>query len=352
MLVLASAAGIAMIAPNRRLVVKAISVTAPFEIALIDVPRPELKPGWVKLAISHIGICGTDYHIFEGLHPFLAYPRVIGHELSGTVLDGNGTVFGAGDQVVINPYLSCYRCPACIEGKTNCCETLQCLGVHTDGGMAEEIVLPEINLYPVSGLSARDVAMVEFLAIGAHAVRRAQLQSGDRVLVVGGGPIGLGTAFFAGIAGGQVTMLDAAADKLQAAAGMGFATASIDDLEGQKFKAARGTGFDAVFDATGSIKAMNASLLQARNGGSLTLVGVVKGDLTWSDPELHRRELTIRGSRNATREDFDHVVASIKNGLVPTGKLATHSTSIDDVARDLPHWARDRTGLIKAIVTV
>jgi 2-desacetyl-2-hydroxyethyl bacteriochlorophyllide A dehydrogenase len=331
---------------------KAISIAAPHKIELIDVPCPDLKPGWVKLAISHIGICGTDYHIYEGLHPFLQYPRIIGHELSGTVIDGNGTAFKAGAQVVINPYLSCYKCPACLEGKTNCCETLQCLGVHTDGGMAEELVLPEVNLYPVSGLSARDVAMVEFLAIGAHAVRRSEMKMGDRVLVVGGGPIGLGTAFFAKIAGGSVTVLDAAADKLEAAAGMGFATASVKDLEGEAFKAAKRTGFDAVFDATGSIPAMNASLLHARNGGSLTLVGVVKGDLSWSDPELHRRELTIRGSRNATRVDFDHVVASIKDGSVPTDKLATHSTTMGRVSEDLPRWAHDRSGLIKAIVTV
>ncbi len=332
---------------------KAISIPAPHEIALVEVPAPELKPGWLRLKVSHVGICGTDYHIFEGLHPFLVYPRIIGHELSATVIDANGsTQFKAGDAVIINPYLSCYECPACLEGKTNCCETLQCLGVHTDGGMAEELVLPEVNLYPVSGLSARDRAMVEFLAIGAHAVRRSELKPGSRVVVVGGGPIGLGTAFFARIAGGDVTILDAAADKQDAAREMGFSAIGLEDLETDAVKAVRRSGFDAVFDATGSIRAMNAAIGLARNGGSLTLVGVVKGILNWDDSELHRREMTIRGSRNATRVDFDHVVDSMKAGKIPADRLATHRTDIERVAHDLPLWAHDRSGLIKAIVEI
>ena len=332
---------------------KAISCAAPGELALVDIDPPVLQPGWVRVGIRHIGICGTDYHIFEGNHPFLEYPRIMGHELSGVVLDPNGSArLKAGDAVVVNPYLPCYHCPACLEGKTNCCETLKVIGVHADGGMAEEIVMPEINLYPAAGLSLRDSAMVEFLAIGAHAVRRSELKPGDRALVVGSGPIGLGVAYFARIAGGDVTVIDAAPDKIAATSALGFRTFSLSELEGDAFKAVRRTGFDAVFDATGSIRAMNTSLLHARHGGSYTLVGVINGDLVWPDPEVHRRELTIRGSRNATKEDFEHVMSSIRTGLVPTSKLATHATTFDRVPVDLPHWAHQREGLIKAIITV
>ena len=332
---------------------RAISCAAPGELVLIDIERPELKSGWVRVGICHIGICGTDYHIYEGKHPFLQYPRIMGHELSGVVLDANGASgLADGDAVVINPYLPCYQCPACREGKTNCCETLTVIGVHGDGGMAEEIVMPEANLYKAEGLSLRDAAMVEFLAIGAHAVRRTELKPGWRVLVVGGGPIGLGAAFFARIAGADVTILDAAADKLEAARGFGFGAAGLDERDGAAFKARMGTGFDAVFDATGVIPAMNQAVGYCRNGGALTLVGVVKGTLSWEDPEIHRRELTIRASRNATREDFDHVMASIRNGGVPTDRLATHATSFDDVPVNLPKWAHERNGLIKAIITL
>jgi len=333
---------------------RAISCAAPGKLALIDIPRPELKAGWVRVGIRHIGICGTDYHIFEGTHPFLEYPRIMGHELSGVVTDANGSAtLKAGDAVVINPYLPCYHCPACLDGKTNCCETLKVIGVHSDGGMTEEIVMPEINLYRVEGLSLRDAAMVEFLSIGAHAVRRtAELKKGSRVLVVGGGPIGLGVAFFAKIAGGDVTLLDAAADKLDSARSLGFAAFGLDEIEGEAFKAKKGPGFDAVFDATGSIRAMNQSIFHVRSGGAYTLVGVIKGDLVWPDQEVHRRELTIRGSRNATKEDFDHVMASIKAGLAPTDQLASHATTLDRVPVDMPVWTHERTGLIKAIITV
>lgn len=332
---------------------RAICCAAPGELALIEIARPELKPGWVRVGISHIGICGTDYHIYEGKHPFLQYPRIMGHELSGVVLEANGAHgLQAGDPVVINPYLPCGHCPACREGKTNCCETLTVIGVHGDGGMTEEIVMPEANLYPAGRLSLRDAAMVEFLAIGAHAVRRTELKPGWRVLVVGGGPIGLGAAFFARIAGADVTILDAAADKLEAARSFGFGAVALDERESEIFKSGMGSGFDAVFDATGSIAAMNQAIAYCRNGGALTLVGVVKGTLSWEDPEIHRRELTIRASRNATREDFEHVMSAMRQGQIPTDRLASHATSLADVPANLPKWAHERSGLIKAIITV
>ncbi|RUT28804.1 zinc-binding alcohol dehydrogenase family protein [Arsenicitalea aurantiaca] len=332
---------------------KAISCTSPGTLEAIDVERPALGAGKVRVGIRHIGICGTDYHIFEGKHPFLQYPRIMGHELSGVVLDPNGVEgFAEGDAVVINPYLPCGHCAACADGKPNCCETLSVLGVHSDGGMCEEIVMPAENLYRADGLSLRDAAMVEFLAIGAHAVARTQVKSGARVLVVGGGPIGLGVAFFARIAGAEVTILDAAADKRDAALGFGFGAFGLDEIEGEAFGAVRRSGFDAVFDATGHIGAMNQSLYHVRHGGDYTLVGVIKGDLVWPDPDVHKRELTIRASRNALRADFEHVMASIREGLVPTDRLATHATSLERVPIDLPAWAAQRQGLIKAIITL
>src|SRR6185312_5757652 len=184
--------------------------------------------------------------------------------------------------------------------------------------MTEEIVVPPGNLYRADGLDLTDAAMVEFLAIGAHAVRRSQIEPGQRVLVIGGGPIGLGTAIFARIAGGDVTVLDAADDKVDASRGFGFRAAGPSEVEGDAFKAARRTG----------------------------------GDLVWPDGEVHRRELTIRSSRNATDVDFRHVMDSIRNGSVPAKKLATHATDLDHVADRLPGWAKDRSGLIKAIVTI
>ena len=136
-------------------------------------------------------------------------------------------------------------------------------------------------------------------------------------------------------------------------AGMfGFGAFGPGELDGDAFKAVARSGFDAVFDATGSIGAMNRSIFHVRSGGAYTLVGVIKGDLVWPDQEIHRRELTIRASRNALKADFEHVMASIRAGKVPTDKLATHATSLDRVPLDMPVWTHERTGLIKAIITV
>ena len=166
----------------------------PGTFALQERAKPREAPEGHRLVdIAAIGICGTDYHIFEGKHPFLNYPRVIGHELSGHLADGPD----AGRLVVVNPYLSCGTCRACRRGKPNCCSDIAVLGVHADGGMCARIVVPEQNLYPAEGLTPEQAAMVEFLAIGAHAVARSGCGAGDRVMVTGAGPIGLGTALFA-----------------------------------------------------------------------------------------------------------------------------------------------------------
>jgi len=188
---------------------RTIVCVEPGKLERREMPMPDASPGLVAVDIRAIGICGTDFHILEGTHPFLAYPRVMGHELSGVVVGGAASPdLAPGTSVVINPYLSCGHCVACRKGKPNCCATLKVLGVHIDGGMCERVLMPAENLYPAGDLSLRDAAMIEFQAIGAHAVRRSELARGDRVLVVGAGPIGVGAAIFARLAGGEVTLMD------------------------------------------------------------------------------------------------------------------------------------------------
>lgn len=163
---------------------------APGELLLIDTPTSADKNGHIRVKIGHIGICGTDYHIYGGQQPFLNYPRVMGHELSGRAVKAASTGrFAAGDLVVVNPYLACGSCHACTLGKPNCCENIAVLGVHTDGGMCREVVVPEGNLIAAKGLSDKAAAMVEFLAIGAHGVRRARIAKKSSVLVVGAVPV-------------------------------------------------------------------------------------------------------------------------------------------------------------------
>ncbi|WP_349294830.1 zinc-binding alcohol dehydrogenase family protein (plasmid) [Thioclava sp. 'Guangxiensis'] len=324
---------------------KALLCDEPHALSVVDRPRPDAKPGHVRLRIAAIGICGTDYHIYGGNQPFLAYPRVMGHELSAHALDNSADGrIKSGDLVVVNPYLSCGKCRACTIGKPNCCSDIAVLGVHTDGGMCEEIVVPQGNLYPAGDLDPIAAAMVEFLAIGAHGVRRSRLDTGSSALVVGAGPIGVGAALFAQIAGARVTLRDTSPERLA------LAQSILPEAKVELVSDAGDAVFDTLFDATGNINAMNAGLKFLDHGGSYVLLSVVKGDLSFADPEFHKRETTLIASRNALKVDFEHVMACMARGLVPVAALATHRTTLEGAVADLPKWAEDRGAVVKALI--
>jgi 2-desacetyl-2-hydroxyethyl bacteriochlorophyllide A dehydrogenase len=280
----------------------------------------------------------------------------MGHEISARVSEvGEGVSLELGSLVIVNPYLACGDCGACRKGKPNCCTNIQVLGVHTDGAQCEEILVPEGNLYPADGLSPAAAATVEFLAIGAHAVRRSMAPKGSRALVIGAGPIGLGTAIFARIAGHDVVLMDTSGERLtMAARAFGFEKGILaDDRAAEAVMAVtEGDGFDVVFDATGYAGSMERSFSYVAHGGCLVFVSVVKDDIRFSDPEFHKREMMLIGSRNATKEDFIHVADAIRSGQVPVDALITHRTTLDRVIEDLPRWASEKTGLVKAVIEI
>jgi 2-desacetyl-2-hydroxyethyl bacteriochlorophyllide A dehydrogenase len=244
---------------------------------------------------------------------------------------------------------------ACRKGKTNCCSRIQVLGVHRDGGMAEYLTVPAQFLFKTDGISLDDAAMLEFLAIGAHAVRRGSVEAGQRVLVVGAGPIGVAVALFASLKGANVAVLDSRADRLafckdalgvEHVVAVGEADkAALQELSGGDF-------FDVVFDATGNIKAMERGLEFVAHGGAYVLVSIVPDRISFADPEFHKRETTLLGSRNATADDFREVLAAMKAGLVPTRLMNTHRATLDDFIDVLPQWMEPSAGVIKAIVEV
>ncbi len=320
-----------------------------FELTTRDLPQ-SAPDGWVLLDIKAIGICGTDYHIFEGKHPFLEYPRVIGHELSARVVTSTDE-WKAGQLVVVNPYLSCGTCRACLRGKPNCCYQIEVLGVHRDGGMCGRIAVPAGNLYDAAGLSELEAAMVEFLAIGAHAVRRSEIGQGDRVLVTGVGPIGIGTALFARLQGAEVHLLDISATRLDGAREK-FGFERLHNVGEPLLLGELADGFDAVFDATGNGKAIEAGFPMLAHGGSYVLVSVVKGDISFVDSDFHKREMRIIGSRNALGEDFAQVIAALKSGEIDSQALCSEVLSLNDVPERMAQLAENRDNLIKAIVTL
>ncbi|WJR68178.1 zinc-binding alcohol dehydrogenase family protein [Neorhizobium sp. CSC1952] len=328
---------------------------APGKLSTIDRPKPLRGEGEVLLKLRRIGVCGTDLHIFTGNQPYLSYPRVMGHELAATVEEAPaGSRLAAGDTVSIIPYISCGHCSACLKGKTNCCRNIGVLGVHRDGGMTEYLSLPEEFVLKADGLSLDQAAMVEFLAIGAHAVARARIEPGQKVLVTGAGPIGLAVAIFAKLDGGDVTLLDGRADRLEFGRRHLGTTSTVQlgngDLE-QLSAITGGDFFDTVFDATGNAKAIERGFGFVAHGGTYVLVSIVSSDITFSDPEFHKRETSLLGSRNATRADFQRVMQAMRAGNIPEA-LITHRMMLRDVPEGFRKLTDPAAGVVKALVEV
>ena len=319
-----------------------------------DRSRPVRGEDEVLLRVRRVGVCGTDLHIFTGKQPFLSYPRVMGHELSGVVEEAPAhSALKPGDAVYVMPYLSCGSCIACRRGKTNCCVKIQVLGVHRDGAFTEYLSIPAPFVHKAEGISLDQAAMVEFLAIGAHAVRRSQIEGGERVLVVGTGPIGMAAITFAKLRGAQVTALDTRDDRLAfCEAHLNVdATVRIGETDVAQLSALTdGEFFDVVFDATGNPKAMERGFEFIAHGGKYVLVSVVRDAITFSDPEFHKREATLLGSRNATVEDFDTVVQAMRAGQIPDKALNTHRLTLADVPTGFSRLLDPSAGVVKAIV--
>lgn len=333
-----------------------VSCKNPLELMLDDRPVPVRQPGEVLVRIRRVGLCGTDFHIFTGNQPYLAYPRVMGHELSGEVVEADaGSDIRVGATVTINPYLPCGTCHACRRDKPNCCMNIRVMGVHIDGGMAEYVTVPEQAVVDVEGLSLDQAAMVEFLSVGLHAVRRGAVTPVDRVLVVGAGAIGMGVALFAHMTGAEVSLIDTNLGRVQRAQAIcpGLETAVVDDgVEAWLRERTGGDFFDVVFDASGNAKAMQTGFGYVAHGGRYVLVSVVRQDITFSDPEFHKREMQLIGSRNATKHDFQTVIDMIRSGALAVDKLHTHALALRDLPLQMPELLKTPDALLKAIVTI
>jgi len=317
--------------------------------------RPQLKKNHAIIKIKRIGICGTDLHAFEGTQPFFNYPRILGHELAGELVEfDNAPGFEKGESVSFIPYYNCGKCIACRNGKPNCCVQMQVCGVHVDGGMVEYLSVPSSSLLHSEGLSFDELALVEPLAIGAHGVRRAAVELGESVLVMGAGPIGLGVMEFVRVAGGKVIALDINEQRLQFCkeklkVSYTINTMSPDVVEQLK-EITNGDMPTVVIDATGSLKAINNAFQYMAHGGRYVLIGLQKGDISFSHPEFHKREGTLMSSRNATRQDFEHVIANMKKGEVKPTTYITHRVIFGDVKKEFESWLNPANAVIKAMV--
>lgn len=335
---------------------KYILCEEPGRLALKEKDEPKRGNNEVLLKIKTIGICGTDLHAFKGNQAYFSYPRILGHELAAEVVESeNNSGFKPGDKVAIMPYLSCGNCIACVKGKVNCCVNIKVFGVHIDGGMQEKVVLPAHVLIPTPRLSNEEIAVIEPLAIAAHAIRRAHISAGDTVLVMGCGPIGIGIMKLAQIKGASVIAMDINRERLQYARDKIGVNAVVMADEKALEVVKDMTGGDlagTVFDATGNKMALESGVQYMSHGGKYVLVGLSKGDLTFNHPVIHSKETTILCSRNATREDFEIVIDVLEKGVFPTASFVTHRVPFNEMIAGFESWTKPETGVVKAMVNM
>ena len=300
------------------------------------------RPGEALVQVSKVGVCGSDFHAFRGRHPAYTFPRIIGHELSGVIVEVSSNDFGlaAGDRCAIDPYQSCGHCGPCAAGRTNCCEQLKLFGIHMDGGMQELLSVPLHLLHKSETLSFDQLALVETLGIGAHAVARSGLNKHETALIVGAGPIGISAAIFAQMEGARVTVVEKNIRRREFVEAYGIHSLSEPD----------GHAFDVVFDATGNAQVMAASLNHVAAGGKLVFVGLTRDAVSIDDPLFHRKELTLLASRNSCAQ-FPRIIELMEQGRLDTSAWVTDRLQLAEVTTQFAGLP-DRPGLIKAIVDV
>ncbi len=337
------------------LIMKYLICEKPYKLSISEQTIPPLEKGESLLKIKLAGICGTDIHAYEGTQPFFDYPRILGHELSAEYVRGSKANVVAGDHVTVIPYFHCGECIACLHGRTNCCANIRVFGVHIDGGYCEYIAIKDEYIVEGKGLPLDKLVLVEPLAIAAHAIKRAHVTNQDTVLIIGVGPIGAGLLNFAQIAGAQKVIamdtntkrLKYAKDNLQVDA---IINPKEEDVMAVLKNITNGNMPTVVIDATGNHSVLQDAFAYIAHGGRYVMVGIQKNNLTFSHPEFHKREATLMSSRNATLQDFNYVIACLKEDKVNVQNYITHYLPFETVTSDFESLLRADTDVLKAVI--
>ncbi len=339
---------------------RAIEITEPRKLTEIKISAPSPPVGNEVLVKTHsVGICGTDASSYLGKFPFFDYPRIPGHELGVEVMaiGEKVTKVKVGDRCSVEPYMQCGDCYACRKGTTNCCEKMNVIGVMSDGGLCEQFLINEDKLHPSSLLSYEQLALVETLAIGCHAVNRLGLNQEDHVLIIGVGPIGLSALEFVKLTGAKITVMDMMEQRIEFCNKHytidSCITVSPDkDLIGEVQKLTNGDRFSAVIDATGNSRSMASALSYVAQAGRLLYLGVTTDNIIFPHPMLHRPEVTLMASRNALSEEFVQIIAFLEEGEIDTKPWITHRLAFDDVVEKFESVIDPSANTLKAIISL
>ncbi|MBB6480689.1 zinc-binding alcohol dehydrogenase family protein [Spirochaeta isovalerica] len=335
---------------------KVVKIDEPYKISLREMDVPAKKPGEAQIRIKRIGLCGTDLRSYRGQNPIVQYPIIFGHEIGGELMEEatiSGMKYPAGTVVTVNPYTNCGTCPSCRRGRAYACQFNETLGNQRDGAAFEYMTIMTEKVYPLPGLSLDDAVCVEPLSVGFHASRRGEITSGDKVVVMGTGMIGLGAVIGAAARGAEVIAVDLDDDKLETARICGAAhviNTSKLELEAEVAKLTGGEGADVVIEAIGLPATYRAAIDIVAFTGRVVYIGYAKEDVPFTTKYFVAKELDIRGSRNAAPEDFSAVIETLKSGSVPVEKIITHRYPLQEADAAFKRWAENPGNVIKMIL--
>jgi 2-desacetyl-2-hydroxyethyl bacteriochlorophyllide A dehydrogenase len=334
----------------------AIVLEQPGHLKYISVEHPGTPAAHeVLLKIKAVGICGTDLHAFQGKQPFFSYPRILGHEIAAQVVEVGAQVHHvmAGDYCAVMPYRNLETDQAVRRGKTNCGSSLSVLGVHEDGAMQEYLICDASLVFPANGLTFDQIAIIEPLAIGSHAIERADIHAEDIVLIVGAGPIGIAAMAMGLLKSPRMMMADTNPRRLDFVrtrfSGVDTVDASENVVE-QLSRLLNGNRPTIIIDATGNQESMLKCFDYVAHGGTIVYVGLFQGDIVFHDPDFHRKEITLKASRNAVAEDFRKIIRLLRSGVLHLDGYITHRLSYDNVCEEFPKLYLPQEQVIKAVI--
>lgn len=335
---------------------KAIILEKPGKFQKVEIDKPQSPLAHeVLLKIKCLGVCGTDLHAYNGKQPFFTYPRILGHEIAAEVIEigKDVTHLKKGDICAVMPYRNEVEDQAVRRGKTNCGSSLRVLGVHEDGAMQEYITYPANLVYAANELSLDQIAVIEPLAIGSHAVERADIKPDDIVLIIGAGPIGIGTVAMALLKAAKVLVLDMNQNRLNFISQKFPSVETIqlnDNVEETLKERLNGDLPTVILDATGNKASMEKCLEYIAPSGTIVYIGLFIGDVTFHDPLFHRKEVTLKSSRNAVATDFEKLIRLLKAGLVDIDGYISHRLPFETLDQTFTKLYLPEEQVIKAII--
>ncbi|MBP3822347.1 MAG: zinc-binding alcohol dehydrogenase family protein [Bacteroidaceae bacterium] len=323
---------------------KALQITDNHLLEVLELPAPQPAAGEVLLRIKYVGFCGSDLNTYRGRNALALKPVIPGHEISA-VIEAIGADVPAGlqvgQQVTVDPYTACGRCPSCRRRRFNACQHNETLGVQRHGAMREFIAVPWQKVIPAEGLKPQEVALIEPMSVGFHAVDRGQVTDADTVLVIGCGMIGVGAIVRASLRGATVIAMDLDDEKLALARQLGAAAtinSGTDDIHARLQELTDGAGPDVVIEAVGAAVTYACAVNEVAFTGRIVCIGYAPTDVTLPTRFFVQKELDIRGSRNALPDDFRAVIRYLRRGQCPTDRLISGIVKPEEAAQAMADW--------------